>query len=272
MGDLRKFFASQLVGVVAGYRSDRLVAAVAAVALGKDDRLVLDFPKRNPFRAGEKITIHLDDRQGSEVYSIELRVHRVSYKGVVTAVSECRVWVDPVDYELVYGSRLVAQYRASGYSHAAENRPSHALGYSDLSRTVLADEGERSNKLGILATYGADRPHTTVMAFLSSSLDDVFLITQPSTYKFQNLLRRSDCVFAMDHRATFSFERQVDWNYTIYEAKASLIPPSHRLFAGLRDAFVEKNPWEEAFFRNPETVMIHLKPQHIVQQDVLELS
>lgn len=269
MGELRRFLPSRLVGVCAGYKSGRLVAAVAAVFLADDDRLKLTFPKRNPFAAGEAVTIHLDDRQGSEIYSIELRVHRVSYKGTVLSVQGNEAWLAPGDFELFYGSRIVARFRATGYQHPADGRPGSTLPESPLGAAVLTDENERSNKLGVLITRAPDRPHTTVMAFLNSVADDIFLITQKGTYKYHNLARDPDCAFALDHRASFNFERQVDWNYTIFEARAHRIDPSRPAFRQIQAEFIEKNPWEAAFFSDPQIEMIHLMPRRIIQQDIL---
>jgi len=269
MGLLRKSLAANLVGVCAGYREGRLLAAVAAVTLELDDSLRLSFPKRNPFEAGAEVTIHLDDRAGSELYSIELRVHRVSYKGRVLSVRGNEARVAPVAFDLFYGSRVEASYAEAGYRHPRDDRPVEGLEPSPLTRVALVDENERSNKLGVLVTRALNRPHTTVMAFLSSVEDDVFLITQKGNFKYHNLARDSHCVFALDHRAGFVFERQVDWNYTIYEARAHRIGRESPLFAPIQREFIDKNPWEEAFFSDPEVEMIHLAPRRIIQQDIL---
>lgn len=269
MGELRRLVGPRLVGVCAGFRGDRTIAAIAAVIPGDDEGLKLTFPKRNPFVAGEPITVHLDDRAGSEIYSVELRVHRVSYRGRVTAVRGNDAWVEPLDFEVVYGSRPAARFRRDGYLPPTDHRSTQPLADSPLAGTSLVDEGERSNKLGVLVTRSADRPHTTVMAFLNSTQDDVFLITMKDSYKYHNLERDPRCVFALDHRASFVFERQVDWNYTLFEARAYRIAPSRPLFRAIQAEFVAKNPWEEAFFSAPQAELIHLAPQRIIQQDIL---
>jgi hypothetical protein len=245
------------------------VAAVALVSLGDDDGLQLSFPKRNPFRVGDALTVHLDDRVGSEIFTIELRVHRSSYKGKVTAVQGLQASVALVDFDLYYGSRVVARGRADGYTHPEENRPPRALVTSALEKVVSFDDEEKANKLGVLITRAPGRPHTTVMAFLNSDTDDIFLITMSETYKFQNLLREPDCVFALDHRGNFHFERQVDWNYTLYEATARRVDPSRPVYRAIQAEFVAKNPWEAEFFSRPSAVMLHLEPRRIIFQDVL---
>lgn len=267
MGELERFLPRQTVGICAAYRGTSIVAAVALVTLG--DSLRLAFPKKNPFRVGDALTIHLDDRVGSELYTIELRVHRVSYKGTVASTQGNQAVVTLDDFELYYGSRVVASGRAPGYRHAPETRPLRPLATSPLTKTVFADENEAANKLGVLISRGAGRPHSTVMAFLNSTVDDIFLITMRETFKYQNLARDPDCVFALDHRGTFNFERQVDWNYTLYEARAHRIDPASESFVFIQDEFVRKNPWEAAFFQSPTVEMLHLVPRRIIQQDIL---
>jgi len=83
------------------------------------------------------------------------------------------------------------------------------------------------------------------------------------------LSRDADRVFAMDHRASFSFERQVDWNYTIYESRAHRIDRSLPLFQRIQDEFIAKNPWEATFFSSPKAEMLHLVPRRIIHQDIL---
>lgn len=269
MGDLRQFLPRQTVGVCAGYREGRILAAVALVTIGNDDGLHLSFPKRNPFRSGDAVTVHLDDRVGSEIYSIELRVHRSSYKGTVVSSQGNEATLSAVDFELVYGTRIVASFRAPGYGHGTDPRPPVAFSDSPLERAVLADENERSNKLGVLVTKAPQRPHTTVMAFLNTTEDDLFLITMRETFKYHNLSRDPEAVFALDHRGTFNFEHQVDWNYTLYETRAHRVDPGRPLFRRVQEEFIHKNPWEEAFFASPSVEMIHLVPRKIIHQDIL---
>jgi len=269
MGQLKKVLPTRLVGICAGYREGALVAAVAAVTLRDNDGLVLEFPKTNPFLAGAPITVHLDDRVASDVYSVELRVHRMSYKGLVTAVKGLRADVAPVDGDLFYGSRVAVSLRTEGYRHPADDRPAVPLGPTPLTAWTQADDGERSNQLGVLITRGVDRPHSTVMAFLSTPQDDVFLITRRGSHKYQLLLKDPRSAFALDHRAHFVFERQVDWNYTLVETLARRVDRSSALFAPVQREFIRKNPWEEAFFSHPEAEMLHLEPKRIFQQDVL---
>jgi hypothetical protein len=270
MGELLKFLPRRIYGVVCAYRSGLMDVEIAGVEIAEDDSLELHFPKANPFFSGEAVAIHLDDRSGSELYSIELRVYRCSYKGVVTRVSGASMTVAPVDFSLVYSTRVVATYRAPGYAFPAEKRPIRELPISPLARLALPNERERENKLGVWITRAEERPHTTVMAFLSSESDDIFLITQANTFKYANILRDPDCCFAIDHRGSFQFDRAIDWNYTIFKARAFAIPPDHAIFAEVQARFVEKNPWEIAFFSDPEIKMFHLAPVKILYADIIE--
>jgi len=269
MGHLLKYFPRRLIGICAGYKQASLVAAVAAVTLNADDSFSLSFPKRNPFSVGDPVTVHLDDREGSEVYSVELPVHRTSYKGIVATSEPTAAQVTLDSYELFFGNQLLATNQTPGYGHPSDARSARELQPTPLSQAILPDDNERSNQLGVLVTKASVRPHTTVMAFLNSSDDDVFLITQKDSFKYQLLSRDPDCAFAMDHRATFSFEHHVDWNYTIYESRAHRIDRSLPLFQEIQNEFILKNPWETTFFSSPKAEMIHLVPKRIIHQDIL---
>ena len=54
---------------------------------------------------------------------------------------------------------------------------------------------DHANKVGELTTLAAGQPHTTVLAFLTSAKDDVFLISMPGTFKSQVLKREPRCFF-----------------------------------------------------------------------------
>lgn len=252
----------------AGYKRGSITAAVVLVEL-RDGGLGLHFPKTNPFVPGDDVTIHLDDRTGSEIYSIELKVHRCSYKGRIKTSQGLTAELELVQYELFYGSRIFAAEKVKDYTHDPDTRSVKGLDLTRLENLVLSDDGEKSNKLGVLVTRGVSRPHTTVMAFLNTTQDDIFIITMPNTYKYQNLIRDPRSVFAMDHRGTFNFEKQVEWNYTLYETYARRVEKSSSLFSQVQRDFVEKNPWEAAFFQSPEVEMIHLDPLKIIHQDIL---
>lgn len=76
-------------------------------------------------------------------------------------------------------------------------------------------------------TRTAEQPHTTVMAFLSTQDDDIFIISFPSTFKVQQLQRNPSCCFAIDERANFTFDKAIQWNYTLIDAIAH-IDSSHQ--------------------------------------------
>ena len=92
----------------------------------------------------------------------------------------------------------------------------------------------------------------------------MFFVTLPDSYKARLLRRNPHCFFAIDSRASFSFDRALEWNYSIIEADATLIPSATPLFETIREAFIAKNPWEIAFFTLPNLEMYHLKSAGVV--------
>ena len=102
---------------------------------------------------------------------------------------------------------------------------------SPLRHLGTVEEKDHHNKVGVLTTLAQGQPHTTVLAFLSSLQDDVFLISMPGTFKSQVLKREPRCFFTIDERAKFSFEQSIEWNYTNMEMRA---PPGAHRIAGVR--------------------------------------
>lgn len=270
MGKLQDSLPAVTFGVVSAYGKLGIDTLVAGVVLHDDDSLTLRFPKGHVFFPGTAITVHLDNRTGAEQYDANLQVYRCSYKGLVTAADLDWVQVQPIQFQVFYSFQIVSQFAAPGYQFPEDTRPRQELPTTLLRSTKLPNEKERDNKLGVLVTKAVDRPHTTVMAFLSSVDDDIFLVSSPETFKAQNLHRDPECVFAIDHRAAFLFERVIDWNFTILSAKAYAVPRETALFSEVQSQFVEKNPWEIAFFTMPTVEMYHLKPERILMADTLK--
>lgn len=129
---------------------------------------------------------------------------------------------------------------------------------SPLCHLGTMEEKDHHNKVGVLTTLAQGQPHTTVLAFLSSMQDDVFLISMPGTFKSQVLKREPRCFFTIDERAKFTFEQSIEWNYTIMEMRAHLVPTASPVYEQIRTAFILKNPWEAAFFMSSELEMFHL--------------
>ena len=77
---------------------------------------------------------------------------------------------------------------------------------SPLRHLGTVEEKDHHNKVGVLTMLAQGQPHTTVLAFLSSLQDDVFLISMPGTFKSQVLKREPRCFFTIDERAKFTFE------------------------------------------------------------------
>lgn len=257
--NIRSLIGSPALGVLAYYRDQKTVVHICSVQPKGDNSLHLFFPKGHALRVGDLATIHLDNRTGVADYDAELRVYRMSYKGEVVTCDGDHVVLHPRECQVFYGNSIELEIRQSGYAYPPDQRTDLPLPWTDLKTAPLADGRERDNKVGVLITMAPEQPHTTVLAFLSSVDDDVFFITQPNSYKAQLLRRDPHCFFAIDSRATFSFERALEWNYTLIEADAALVPKGITLFEDLRAAFIAKNPWEIGFFTLPDLDMYHLK-------------
>lgn len=261
---LARYLPPRTYAVVSAYEGDDLVGIVAAAEIGTDDSIRLDFPKVNPFRDGQALTIHLDNRTGVESFTPELLVYRASVKATAGACREFSLRAIPVEYAVIYSSRVVDSFMAPGWGYPADRRPVVALPETPLERLALADERERDNKLGVWITRAVDRPHTTVMAFLSSVDDDIFLISHEDTFKSKCLARDGRCLYAIDHRASYRFEKAIDWNYTVIRGETYVVPRSNPLFDELQARFVEKNPWELGFFMDPKVVLHHVRPLEVM--------
>jgi len=264
---LINFLPKTGITIIGGYTGDELVAYVALYELRPDNTLDVNFPKGHPFREGQEVTLHLDNRTGVDEYDADLRVYRVSYKGAVTLADSCSVRVRPVEFMLFYSSNCVSSFAEPGYGH--EDFPSPlVLPESPLRTSTLDwDERERENKLGVLITRLPSRPHTSLMAFLSGRGDDIFLITLRNTFKSRALHYDRRCCFAIDHRAEYVFEKAYDWNYTVVSSEVFGISKDNPLYTEVQYQFVMKNPWESSFFLSPDIEMFHLKPQKIILPD-----
>jgi len=263
MGILRDNLPLRTFAVVTGYEDNGISAQVAAVQINNDDSLSLTFRKGHSFTNGQALTVHLDNRTGAESFDADIRVYRSSYKGQVSSTTASEIQVAPVAYQLFYSTRMVGEFRLPGYTYPKETRAELLLEPSTLDKVRLPDSKEHENKLGVLVTRAPERPHTTVMAFLSSDVDDVFLVSHPESFKSHNLHRDGRCCFAIDHRATYLFEKAIEWNFTILDAQALLVPRTSEIFSEIQAQFIEKNPWELVFFSDPAMEMYHLKPLRI---------
>jgi hypothetical protein len=262
---LRSYIGTPVLGVAACYCAlQKTDVYICGVEVLENDTLLLTFPKGHQLSVGDKLTLHLDNRTGVDEYDADLKVYRCSYKGQVAKVRDNQVLVTPIECELYYGITVVYRLASADYQHPEDTRPELALPITPLTTLPVADLREVDNKIGVLVTGAQSQPHTTVLAFLSSDEDDIFFITFPSTFKAKLLKRDRHCHFVIDSRAVFTYTQAIEWNYTIIEADAYQIPPSHPLFEPIREAFVQKNPWEVGFFSHPHVELYHLKPKKVV--------
>ena len=217
------------------------------------------------------MTLHLDNRTGVDELDAELRVYRASYKGRGVETDDNWVMVDPVEYVLIHSVRAVEEYREPGYAFPIDTRPARDMPLSPLSHLATMEEKDHHNKVGVLTTLAQGQPHTTVLAFLSSLQDDVFLISMPGTFKSQVLKREPRCFFTIDERAKFTFEQSIEWNYTTWKCAHHLVPTASPVYEQIRTAFILKNPSEAAFLMSSELEMFHLQRSAVVCAGELRL-
>lgn len=257
-----------VVAVMANYQADTERAGapiqlyVGRVWFLENFRLRVWLPNGHHFQPNDLLTVHLDNRTGVDTYDAELKVYRTSYKGRVSQVlNEHWLLVECRDFSLVHGFSEVLAHREKDYAYPPDARPLKQLPVTPLTEMPALDLEQHSNKIGVLVTRTPEQPHTTAMAFLSTRDDDIFIISFPSTFKVQLLQRNSSCCFAIDERANFTFDHAIEWNYTFIDAIAYEVPVTHPIYEEIKAAFIEKNPWEVAFFDNPDVRVYHLKCQ-----------
>lgn len=263
---LRQYIGTSALGVLGTYEkhSDKMDVYICGVKIQDDTHLHVHLPKGHMLRNGQAVTLHLDNRSGVSEYDAELSVYRLSYKAIVRSISEYDVVLDALEYQVYYGVSEVKSFMAEDYHFPLDERPLRSLPATPLTKVPVIDEEEHHNKIGVLLTYAQKQPHTTVMAFLSSLDDDIFFITFPSTFKGLMLQRDNRCYFAIDSRATFTFEHAIEWNYSIIRGQVYQVPKGSALFSQVQELFIAKNPWEMGFFSHPDIEMYHLKAEHVV--------
>lgn len=267
MKRLFDFIPSPVVMVATSYSMHDLNDIDVYICAGEIDHnneLTLSLPHGHKLCVEQKITVHLDNRTGVNEYDAALSVYRLSYKGSVKSVDDTSVVITPLEFQVFYGISIMLEYRHPGYSFPHDERQTKHLTQTALVKMPEIDKEEHENKIGVLITKACIQPHTTVMAFLSSKEDDIFFITLPGTFKSQLLKRDNQCYFAIDNRATFTFERELEWNYSIIKGSVFAIDKATPLFTDIKETFIAKNPWEVGFFSHPDIEMFHIKAQSTI--------
>lgn len=260
---LSDFIRTNSFAIVAGYKQGEIIAALGSIAY-RDRLIEIFFPKMNPFETDQKITFHLDNRTGVEEFDSNLKVYRVSVKARVAAKKGRTLLVEPVEFEMKYSNKIIDRLVLPGYAFPADNRKEIRLEEAVLTAGIIPNDTEKENKLGVLITKAVERPHTTVMAFLSSIHDDIFIISHTDSFKSKNINRDDHCVFAIDHRSNYIFEKAIDWNYTLIKGRLRTVSRSNPAFGAIQQQFIEKNPWEYAFFTDPKIEMYYIQPLEIM--------
>lgn len=265
---LEGLFGNHILAVAGAYKdaeiSDDMEIAICGVEFLSDTKLILSLPKGHQLLSEQLVSVHLDNRTGVSEYDADLKVYRGSFKGKVVDTKAFSVTVEALEYQVFYGITVVKEYRASTYEFPNDDRPMQALPISPLHSLPDIDLDESDNKVGVLFSFALNQPHSTAMAFLSSVNDDIFFITFKGTFKEQVLKREPQACFAIDGRATFTFEHAIEWNYSIVAGEVYQVPKGSALFEAVRESFIEKNPWEVGFFSHPDVEMFHLKAGQVI--------
>lgn len=266
---LQSFLPRKGIAIISGYAGQELLAYVALYNLNIDNSLEISFPKGHRFKDGQFVTLHLDNRTGVEEYDSDLRVYRTSYRGIVSDMKGNDIKVLPKEFMCYYSNDCVIKYVSPDFVYD-EIKETKTLPESEIKHSELRWTGrEYENKLGVLVTRLKEYPHSSLMAFLSTECDDIFLITLKSLFKSSVIHRDNRCCFAIDHRSDFLFEKAYDWNYTVIEADIFSVSSDNPVFDEIQSRFVDKNPWEASFFMSPEVEMFHLKPSRILLPDTI---
>lgn len=261
---LENYIGKQSLGILAAYQNQQIAHYIGIVYPRTNNELRVFIPKGHQLNTGDLVTLHLDNRTGVDNIDANLKVYRTSYKGRVYEVDDLWVMIEPVEYMLIYGIRVVEEYREPGYEFPDDPRLNQPIPISPISSIGTVEHRDHENKIGVLTTLAQNQPHTTVLAFLSTTDDDIYVICTPDSFKKQLLLRDSRCFFTIDERANYTFEQAVEWNYTVIEADTYLVPPSTEVYEQIRNAFILKNPWEVGFFSIEGLDMYHLKCKRVV--------
>ena len=266
---LPELIGSKVLAVAAHYRSAKDAHSetrvyVCGAMLRCDNTLSLLLPRGHQLKVGESFTFHLDNRTGVSEYDEQLSLHRLSYKGRVITHSECAAEIDPVEFQVFYGLRIVLEYKEAGYQYPNDYRDDVPPPESPLEVPPIIDQSEHNNKVGVMIIQAIAKPYTRVIAFLSSEDDDIFMTIFPETFKSKVLKRNNLCHVAIDDRASLTFEEAIEWNYSIIEAEAFAIDRKRDLFSTIQQLFILKNPWEAGFFSREDVEMFHLKPKSVV--------
>ncbi len=271
MRNLVDYLGNRVIGVAARYQTGSgqeithdIDVYICAVNVRHDNSVTVHFHKGHHFEIGDLVTIHLDNRTGVSEYDAELKVYRLSYKGIIHKVDGDFCEIHAREFQVFYGISIVMEYKLPHYEFPVDDRTEQPLPITPLEDIPEMDLDEHDNKIGVLITKAMEQPHSTVMAFLSSSQDDVFFITFPHTFKSKLLKKDNQCFFAIDSRATFKFDQAIHWNYSIIQGEAYQVPKEHEAFHPIKELFIAKNPFEIGFFTNPEVEMYHVKPLKVV--------
>ena len=261
---INNYISNKSYAIVSGYINNEVVTEMGVTS--KIDRtVVIHFPKGTFFSPGQKISVYIDNRTGVDEFDSNLNIYRVAVKGTVVHCQNDYIVADILFYELFYGTAIVERFSKEGYSHPKDHReaitlPETPLVMADIRDNLIID----NNKVGVFVTTAPEVPHSSIMAYLATKGDDVFIISHKGSFKSDNIEKNRDCTFTIDHRGEFSFEMAVFWNFTVLKGLIYRISGNNPVFSFLQAAFVDKNPWEKIFFTHDNIEMFHIQAQEVI--------
>ena len=123
--------------------------------------------------------------------------------------------------------------------------------------------------VSVLTTAGEEWPTAHFQAFGQTDDLDLIFIVLADTEKYQNLLKRPQVTVAIDNRDTADVSTLQVVRATI-QGLAKEVARDSGEWNELKDIFLKKNPFEEAFFGYDTLRMVRVAPKRISYANGLE--
>jgi general stress protein 26 len=113
-----------------------------------------------------------------------------------------------------------------------------------------------SQKLAVLATYGADQPYCSLMAFaVSDDLKAIIVATKRHTHKYANMQQHPRISLLVDNRKNQIDDFQQAVAVTILATASEPAPAEHEQFLNL---YLFKHPYMRSFCQSPDCALLKL--------------
>lgn len=117
-----------------------------------------------------------------------------------------------------------------------------------------------TQKLAVLATQGKNFPHTSLITFWATDLDQMFFATSKNTRKFYNLSKSSTISLLFDDRR--SHQHLLEASAVTARGQAEIAAKEGQQ----AESFLKKNPQLKTFFDQSSTAFIRVQ---IAQYDLV---